>query len=91
MFSSGLDLPEAIVASLTSINRPAERKLVDLSVVIKVCFASSLTCRLFSDRTSATGWGRESGGDAWKQYNRMATCTINYTDDVPLSQGIKFS
>eukprot|EP00127_Corallochytrium_limacisporum_P001378 Clim_evm17s54 gene=Clim_evmTU17s54 len=38
----------------------------------------------------ATGWGRESGSDSWKQYMRRATCTINYGTELPLSQGIKF-
>lgn len=37
-----------------------------------------------------TGWGRESGSDAWKQYMRRSTCTINYTKELPLAQGIKF-
>jgi len=38
----------------------------------------------------ATGGGRESGSDAWKQYMRRSTCTINYTKELPLAQGIKF-
>ncbi|KAK2723469.1 alpha-aminoadipic semialdehyde dehydrogenase-like [Artemia franciscana] len=37
-----------------------------------------------------TGGGRESGSDAWKQYMRRSTCTINYTRELPLAQGIKF-
>uniref|UniRef100_A0A6B2FEG8 Alpha-aminoadipic semialdehyde dehydrogenase n=1 Tax=Bothriechis nubestris TaxID=1766655 RepID=A0A6B2FEG8_9SAUR len=38
-----------------------------------------------------TGGGRESGSDSWKQYMRRSTCTINYSKDLPLAQGIKFS
>jgi len=38
----------------------------------------------------ATGGGRESGSDAWKQYMRRSTCTINYSKELPLAQGIKF-
>jgi aldehyde dehydrogenase (NAD+) len=38
-----------------------------------------------------TGGGRESGSDAWKNYMRRATNTINYSSDLPLAQGIKFS
>ncbi|KAI1283739.1 putative aldehyde dehydrogenase family 7 member A1 -like protein [Halotydeus destructor] len=38
----------------------------------------------------ATGGGRESGSDSWKQYMRRSTCTINYTRNLPLAQGIKF-
>uniref|UniRef100_A0AAR2KY20 aldehyde dehydrogenase (NAD(+)) n=1 Tax=Pygocentrus nattereri TaxID=42514 RepID=A0AAR2KY20_PYGNA len=37
-----------------------------------------------------TGGGRESGSDSWKQYMRRSTCTINYSKDLPLAQGIKF-
>ncbi|MFH4979009.1 hypothetical protein AB6A40_005718 [Gnathostoma spinigerum] len=37
-----------------------------------------------------TGGGRESGSDAWKQYMRRSTCTINYGKALPLAQGIKF-
>jgi len=38
-----------------------------------------------------TGGGRESGSDAWKAYMRRQTNTINYSDDLPLAQGIEFS
>ena len=37
-----------------------------------------------------TGGGRESGSDSWKIYMRRQTNTINYTDSLPLAQGIKF-
>jgi aldehyde dehydrogenase (NAD+) len=37
-----------------------------------------------------TGGGRESGSDAWKHYMRRQTCTVNFGDDLPLAQGIKF-
>ena len=37
-----------------------------------------------------TGGGRESGSDAWKAYMRRQTNTINYSNDLPLAQGIKF-
>lgn len=37
-----------------------------------------------------TGGGRESGSDAWKAYMRRQTNTINYADNLPLAQGIKF-
>ena len=38
-----------------------------------------------------TGGGRESGSDAWKVYMRRQTNTINYTNELPLAQGIKFN
>ena len=37
-----------------------------------------------------TGGGRESGSDAWKQYMRRQTNTINWGDDLPLAQGVQF-
>jgi len=38
-----------------------------------------------------TGGGRESGSDAWKSYMRRQTNTINYSSQLPLAQGIKFT
>jgi aldehyde dehydrogenase (NAD+) len=37
-----------------------------------------------------TGGGRESGSDSWKAYMRRQTVTINWSDELPLAQGIKF-
>jgi len=37
-----------------------------------------------------TGGGRESGSDSWKSYMRRATNTINFSGEIPLSQGIEF-
>ncbi|MDQ3617379.1 MAG: aldehyde dehydrogenase family protein [Pseudomonadota bacterium] len=37
-----------------------------------------------------TGGGRESGSDSWRAYMRRQTNTINYSDSLPLAQGIKF-
>jgi aldehyde dehydrogenase (NAD+) len=37
-----------------------------------------------------SGGGRESGSDAWKNYMRRQTCTINYGRDLPLAQGVRF-
>jgi aldehyde dehydrogenase (NAD+) len=38
-----------------------------------------------------TGGGRESGSDAWKAYMRRQTATVNYSDELPLAQGIRFT
>ncbi|ORY35667.1 Aldehyde/histidinol dehydrogenase [Naematelia encephala] len=38
----------------------------------------------------STGWGRESGGDAWKQYVRWSAATVNYSNKMPLAQGVNF-
>ena len=37
-----------------------------------------------------TGGGRESGSDAWRNYMRRATNTINYSRSLPLAQGVRF-
>ncbi|KAH7107042.1 succinate-semialdehyde dehydrogenase [Auriculariales sp. MPI-PUGE-AT-0066] len=39
----------------------------------------------------STGWGRESGGDSWKQYVRWSAATVNFSDEAPLAQGVSFS
>jgi len=37
-----------------------------------------------------TGGGRESGSDSWKAYMRRQTNTINWSNELPLAQGIEF-
>jgi aldehyde dehydrogenase (NAD+) len=37
-----------------------------------------------------TGGGRESGSDAWKNYMRRATNTVNFSTELPLAQGVQF-
>ena len=37
-----------------------------------------------------TGGGRESGSDAWRAYMRRATNTVNYSNELPLAQGVEF-
>jgi aldehyde dehydrogenase (NAD+) len=37
-----------------------------------------------------TGGGRESGSDSWKAYMRRMTSTVNWSNDLPLAQGIQF-
>ncbi|HEY8058107.1 MAG TPA: aldehyde dehydrogenase family protein, partial [Acidimicrobiales bacterium] len=39
----------------------------------------------------STGGGRESGSDAWRGYMRRATNTVNYSDELPLAQGVTFT
>lgn len=38
-----------------------------------------------------TGGGRESGSDSWKAYMRRATNTVNFSADLPLAQGVRFT
>jgi aldehyde dehydrogenase (NAD+) len=37
-----------------------------------------------------TGGGRESGSDSWRAYMRRQTNTVNYSDALPLAQGVVF-
>ncbi|MFC3711494.1 aldehyde dehydrogenase family protein [Sphingoaurantiacus capsulatus] len=37
-----------------------------------------------------TGGGRESGSDSWRAYMRRQTSTVNYSNELPLAQGVKF-
>ncbi len=37
-----------------------------------------------------TGGGREAGSDSWKAYMRRQTCTMNWSEDLPLAQGVRF-
>lgn len=37
-----------------------------------------------------TGGGREAGSDAWRAYMRRQTCTVNWSAELPLAQGVKF-
>jgi aldehyde dehydrogenase (NAD+) len=37
-----------------------------------------------------TGGGREAGSDSWKIYMRRQTCTINWSREISLAQGVKF-
>ena len=37
-----------------------------------------------------TGGGRESGSDSWKAYMRRQTNTVNWSNNLPLAQGIIF-
>jgi aldehyde dehydrogenase (NAD+) len=37
-----------------------------------------------------TGGGRESGSDSWRVYMRRQTCTLNWSDELPLAQGVRF-
>ena len=38
-----------------------------------------------------TGGGRESGSDSWKAYMRRMTATVNYSETLPLAQGVDFN
>lgn len=49
-----------------------------------------ITFLIITVPTHALFRGRESGGDAWKQYMRWSACTINFSREAPLAQGVVF-
>lgn len=76
----------------------------DMKAVFQWCGAAGSDCGIVNVNQStsgaeigcgfggnkATGGGRESGGDAWKQYCAWKTSTINFGSSLGLAQGIKF-
>jgi hypothetical protein len=63
-----------------------------LLVGIRLVVYRAACCDYNADvHPQSTGWGRESGGDAWKQYVRWSACTINFSDEAPLAQGVNFT
>ncbi|NLL29415.1 MAG: aldehyde dehydrogenase family protein [Bacteroidales bacterium] len=89
------DVPQGLSSSLFSLN---------MREVEKFLSGSGSDCGIANINTGTsgaeiggafggekdTGVGRESGSDSWKQYMRRHTNMINYSDELPLAQGIKF-
>jgi len=42
------------------------------------------------EKQSSGNGSRECGSDSWKQYMRRSTCTVNYSNQLPLAQGVQF-
>jgi aldehyde dehydrogenase (NAD+) len=89
------DVPQGLSSSLFTTNlREAERFLSaagsDCGIVnINIGTSGAEIGGAFGGEKE-TGGGRESGSDAWKQYMRRTTNTINYGTDLPLAQGVSF-
>ena len=89
------DVPQGLSSSLFSLDlREAERFLSaagsDCGIAnINIGTSGAEIGGAFGGEKE-TGGGRESGSDAWKQYMRRATNTINYGTDLPLAQGVSF-
>jgi len=89
------DVPQGLSSSIFTLNvREAERFL---SVTGSDCGIANVNIGTSGAEIGGafggekeTGGGRESGSDAWKQYMRRATNTINYGADLPLAQGVSF-
>jgi aldehyde dehydrogenase (NAD+) len=89
------DVPQALSSSIFTLNlREAERFLSatgsDCGIANVNIGTSGAEIGGAFGGEKETGGGRESGSDAWKQYMRRATNTINYSAELPLAQGVKF-
>ncbi|MGO9820940.1 MAG: aldehyde dehydrogenase family protein [Solirubrobacteraceae bacterium] len=89
------DVPQGLSSSIfTRDQREAERFLAadgsDCGIVnVNIGTSGAEIGGAFGGEKS-TGGGRESGSDAWRAYMRRATNTINYSDQLPLAQGVEF-
>ena len=89
------DVPQGLSSSIFTLNvREAERFLSstgsDCGIANVNIGTSGAEIGGAFGGEKETGGGRESGSDAWKQYMRRATNTINYGTDLPLAQGVTF-
>jgi aldehyde dehydrogenase (NAD+) len=89
------DVPQGLSSSIFTLNvREAERFLSaagsDCGIANVNIGTSGAEIGGAFGGEKETGGGRESGSDAWKQYMRRATNTINYGVDLPLAQGVSF-
>jgi aldehyde dehydrogenase (NAD+) len=89
------DVPQGLSSSIFTLNlREAERFLSasgsDCGIANVNIGTSGAEIGGAFGGEKETGGGRESGSDAWKQYMRRATNTINYSADLPLAQGVRF-
>jgi aldehyde dehydrogenase (NAD+) len=90
------DVPQGLSSSIfTTDQREAERFLAadgsDCGIVnVNIGTSGAEIGGAFGGEKS-TGGGRESGSDAWRTYMRRATNTVNYSDELPLAQGVTFT
>jgi len=89
------DVPQGLSSSIFTLNlREAERFLSatgsDCGIANVNIGTSGAEIGGAFGGEKQTGGGRESGSDAWKQYMRRATNTINYSAELPLAQGVRF-
>jgi aldehyde dehydrogenase (NAD+) len=90
------DVPQGLSSSIfTTDQREAERFLAadgsDCGIVnVNIGTSGAEIGGAFGGEKS-TGGGRESGSDAWRAYMRRATNTVNYSDELPLAQGVTFA
>ena len=79
-----------MLGSSTSTSAPVVQRLALRSEATRA-LAGMYSQLLFGCVSTILCRGRESGGDAWKQYVRWSACTLNFSDDAPLAQGVNFT
>jgi aldehyde dehydrogenase (NAD+) len=88
-------VPQGLSSSIFTLNmREAEKFLSesgsDCGIANVNCGTSGAEIGGAFGGEKETGSGRESGSDSWRQYMRRQTNSINYSNELPLAQGIKF-
>jgi len=89
------DVPQGLSAAIcTTDAREAERFLAadgsDCGIVNVNMGTSGAEIGGAFGGEKQTGGGRESGSDSWKAYMRRTTNTVNFSDQLPLAQGVDF-
>ncbi|KDO29088.1 hypothetical protein SPRG_06143 [Saprolegnia parasitica CBS 223.65] len=90
------DVPQGLSSSLFTTNQAAIFKWTgpagsDCGIVnVNIGPSGAEIGGAFGGEKETGAGGRESGSDAWKQYMRRSTCTINHSKNLPLAQGINF-
>jgi acyl-CoA reductase-like NAD-dependent aldehyde dehydrogenase len=90
------DVPQGLSSSIFTLDqREAERFMAadgsDCGIVNVNIGTSGAEIGGAFGGEKTTGGGRESGSDAWRAYMRRATNTVNYSDELPLAQGVSFA
>jgi aldehyde dehydrogenase (NAD+) len=89
------DVPQGLSSSIFTLNmRSAERFLAatgsDCGIANVNIGTSGAEIGGAFGGEKETGGGREAGSDSWKAYMRRQTCTINWSTELPLAQGVEF-
>ena len=89
------DVPQGLSSAIFTMNMRAAEKF--LSMVGSDCGIANVNIGTSGAEIGGafggekeTGGGRESGSDSWRAYMRRQSNTINYSDELPLAQGIQF-
>jgi acyl-CoA reductase-like NAD-dependent aldehyde dehydrogenase len=90
------DVPQGLSSSIFTLDqREAERFIAadgsDCGIVNVNIGTSGAEIGGAFGGEKTTGGGRESGSDAWRAYMRRAINTINYSEELPLAQGVSFA